>query len=317
MKTIHTMRPQQTGLTLIEILVAMVISLILMAGVLQIFQSNKQSFRVQESLSLIQENGRTAMRILAEELRMAAFWGCRSQDISIITDNLDPWGAGYQDLLANGGIAGTNDDGLNISDSITISGARSNRLTLLNGSMGGVGNDIPVTNGSGIQPGDIMLITNCAKGDIFQVTNATSLGPVDPIEHAASGSPGNLTNSLSFGYGSNNTRAMIFQVRRVTYSINADPDSGESSLIRTEGGVDETLVEGIEDMQIVYGQLIGGAADDMRYVPAGTAELNMDEVRSVRITLTALSIADNVAVGGDGRLRRTFSNTISIRNRNQ
>jgi len=88
MKTIHTMRPQQTGLTLIEILVAMVISLILMAGVLQIFQSNKQSFRVQESLSLIQENGRTAMRILAEELRMAAFWGCRSQDISIITDNL-------------------------------------------------------------------------------------------------------------------------------------------------------------------------------------------------------------------------------------
>ncbi len=315
MKTIHTMRPQQTGLTLIEILVAMVISLILMAGVLQIFQSNRQSFRVQESLSLIQENGRTAMRILAKELRMAAFWGCRSQDISIITDNLNPGGADYENLLTNGGIAGINGAGTT-PDRITITGARSNRLTLLNASMGGESNDIPVTNGSGIQPGDIMLITNCAKGDIFQVTNATSLGPVDPIEHAASGSPGNLTDSLNFSYGGSNTKAMIFQVRRVTYSINADPDSGESSLIRTEGSVDETLVEGIEDMQITYGQLISGAGD-MRYVPAGTAGLNMDEVRSVRITLTALSIASNVAVGGDGRLRRTFSNTISIRNRNQ
>ncbi len=310
MKTTHTMHPQQTGLTLIEILVAMVISLILMAGVLQIFQANRQSFRVQESLSLIQENGRTAMRILAEEMRMAAFWGCRSKDIKI-TDNLNTAGAGYQNLLANDGIAGTNNDGFNASDSITINGARNDGFAI-SAAIGSLSNDIPMINGNGIQPGDIMLITNCVMGDIFQVTNATPLGPADPIEHAMSGSPGNSTDSLSFNY---DTETMVFPVRQTTYSIAADPDSNEPSLIRTEGG-NETLVESIEDMQIEYGQLLDAINGDMRYVPAGTAGLNMDEVRSVRITLTARSIASNVAVGGDGRLRRTFSNTISIRNRN-
>jgi len=310
MKMTHTTHSQQTGLTLIEILVATVISLILMAGVLQIFQANKRSFQVQESLSLIQENGRTAMRILAEELRMAAFWGCRSQDIKI-TDNLNTAGAGYQNLLANDGIAGTNNDGLNTSDSITINGARNNGFAI-SAAIGNLSNDIPVVNGNGIQPDDIMLITNCVMGDIFQVTNATPLGPADPIEHAISGSPGNLTDSLSFNY---DTETMVFPVRQTTYSIAADPDSNEPSLIRTEGGVNETLVEGIEDMQIEYGQRLNNL-DNMRYVPADAAGLNMDEVRSVRITLTARSIASNVAVGGDGRLRRTFSNTISIRNRN-
>jgi len=315
MKTIHTIRPQQTGLTLIEILVAMVISLILMAGVLQIFQSNKQSFRVQESLSLIQENGRTAMRILAEELRMAVFWGCRSQVVTSIKNNLNTAGAGYQDLLANGGISGTNDDGLNISDSITINGARSDGFAL-SGPIGNQSDNIPVINGSGIQPGDIMLITNCERGEIFQVTNATPLGSADLIEHTAGGPmpPGNITGDLSFARY--DTETVVFPTRQTTYSIAADPDSNEPSLIRTEGGGNETLVEGIEDMQIVYGQLIDKGNGDMRYVPADAAGLDMEQVRSVRITLTARSIASNVAVGGDGHLRRTFSNTISIRNRN-
>ncbi|VAW96868.1 hypothetical protein MNBD_GAMMA19-722 [hydrothermal vent metagenome] len=314
MKMTHTMHPQQTGLTLIEILVAMVISLILMAGVLQIFQANRQSFRVQESLSLIQENGRTAMRILAEDLRIATFWGCRSQDVTSIKNNLNPAGAGYVDLLANGGIAGTNNDGLNASDSITINGARSDGFAL-SSPIGDPSNDIPVTNGNGIQPGDVMLITNCERGEFFQVTNAAPLGPADLIEHAAGGPmpPGNSTDDLSFGRYE--TEAVVFPTRQTTYAIAADPDSNEPSLIRTEGAA-ETLVEGIEDMQIAYGQLIDDGNGDMRYVPADAAGLDMRQVRSVRITLTARSIASNVAVGGDGHLRRTFSNTISIRNRN-
>ncbi|NOX91888.1 MAG: prepilin-type N-terminal cleavage/methylation domain-containing protein [Gammaproteobacteria bacterium] len=312
-KTTHTMQSQQAGLTLIEILVAMVISLILMAGVLQIFQANKQSFRVQESLSLIQENGRTAMRILAEDLRMADFWGCRSQDIDI-TDNLDTSGAGYVNLLTNGGLTGTDNAGLNASDTITISGARSTGLTM-SAAMGTEGSNISVTSGGNLQPGDIALITDCVKGDIFQVTNATSPGASDPIEHSTGGgiTPDNSTADLSRIY---DTDAMVFPARQTTYSIVADPDSGEPSLFRTEGGVPLELVEGIEDMQIQYGELLNAVSGAMRYVTASDGTLDMTQVRSVRITLTARSIATGVAIGGDGRLRRTFDNTISIRNRN-
>jgi len=313
MKTIHSIRPQQTGLTLIEILVAMVISLILMAGVLQIFQANKQSFRVQESLSLIQENGRTAMRILSEDLRMAGFWGCRSRDINI-TDNLDNTSAGYVNLLMNGGVSGTNGTGTGITpDSITIEGARSTGLTL-SAAMPTTAAALLLTSGAGLQQGDTMLVTDCVRGDILQITNANP-ATSNTIVHNSGGtvSPGNSTSSLSRIY---NTDAMVFQARQTTYSIIADPDSGEPSLFRTEGGGVVELVEGIEDMQIEYGELLDAINGTMRYVPADAGGLDMNQVRSVRITLTARSTATNVAVGGDGRLRRTFSNTISIRNRN-
>ncbi len=319
MKKIYSIHPRQTGLTLIEILVAMVISLILMAGVLQIFQANKQSFRVQESLSLIQENGRTAMRILSEDLRMADFWGCRSQDINI-TDNLDSTGAGYVDLLANGGISGVNGVGTD-PDSITIEGARSTGISL-SATMPTTAAALLLTSGADLQQGDIMLVTDCNQGDIVQITNANP-ATSSTIVHNAGGavSPGNSTSSLSRAY---DTDAMVFQARQTTYFIAADPDSGEPSLFRTEGASTVEMVEGIEDMQIQYGELLDAINGDMRYVSADAAGLNMDQVRSVRITLTARSTADNVAFSGSaassggasGRLRRTFSNTISIRNRN-
>jgi len=317
MKTTHTTCLRQTGLTLVEILVAMVISLILMAGVLQIFQANKQSFRVQESLSLIQENGRTAMRILTEDLRMAAYWGCRSRDINIgeyITDNLDPAGAGYMDLLANGGVTGTNGAGVD-PDSITISGARSIGIPV-SVNMADTTANISITDSSGLEPGDIMLITDCEAGNIFQITNAASLGPADPIEHAiGGGSPGNLTAELGRAYDTDKT--MVFQTRQATYTISPDPDSGEPSLSLTEGGgAPVVLVESIEDLQILFGEQPDPTTGDMRYVPADDPALNMGQVHSLRITLVARSIATNVAVGGDGRLRRTFNTTISIRNRN-
>lgn len=308
MKTIHSKHPRQTGLTLVEILVAMVISLVLMAGVLQIFQANKQTFVVQESLSLIQENGRTAMRILTEELRIADFWGCRSRDIEI-EDNLNITGTGYIDLLINGGITGTNGLGTN-PDTITIEGARSSG-TSVSAAMPSTAAALPVNSRVGLQQGDIVLVTDCNQGDIIQITNP---GGSSTIVHNSGNAvnPGNSTSNLSQVY---DTGAMVFQARQTIYSIINDPDSGEPSLFRTEGGVPEELVESIEDMQIEYGERLN-ASGDMRYVPADEAGLDMNEVRSVRITLVARSAATNVATGGDGRLRRTFSNTISIRNRN-
>jgi len=54
--------PRQQGLTLVELMIAMVIGLILIAGVIQIFLSSQQAYRTQESMSRIQESGRFAWR---------------------------------------------------------------------------------------------------------------------------------------------------------------------------------------------------------------------------------------------------------------
>ena len=82
---------RQLGMTLIEIMVALLIGAFLMAGVLQIFVSSKQTNRMQENLSRVQENGRFALNFISKDVRRAGYWGClrsSSPDIDIVgTDN--------------------------------------------------------------------------------------------------------------------------------------------------------------------------------------------------------------------------------------
>jgi type IV pilus assembly protein PilW len=60
-------------LSLVELMIAMVIGLVLMAGMGQILLSGKQSFNTQAGMGAIQENGRFAMFFLQRDLRMAGF----------------------------------------------------------------------------------------------------------------------------------------------------------------------------------------------------------------------------------------------------
>ena len=72
------------GFSLVELMVALVITLILLAGIGQIFLSSKKSYTVQDSLSRMQETGRYAMDTLTQDLRRAGYWGGNS-DITEIT----------------------------------------------------------------------------------------------------------------------------------------------------------------------------------------------------------------------------------------
>ena len=66
-------RQSQCGLTLVEILVALLISLFLIAGVIQLFIGTKQTYRGHDALSRIQENGRFAIDRMAWDIRMAGY----------------------------------------------------------------------------------------------------------------------------------------------------------------------------------------------------------------------------------------------------
>ena len=73
------------GFSLVELMVALLITLILLAGIGQIFLSSKKSFTIQDSLGRMQENGRYAMETLAQDVRRAGFWGGNA-DITAIDD---------------------------------------------------------------------------------------------------------------------------------------------------------------------------------------------------------------------------------------
>src|SRR3546814_2620632 len=82
-------------------MVALVLSLVIGAAVMQMFLSSKTTYRVQDAMSRLQENGRFAVGLLAAESRMAGYMGCgniEEIDINVIAspaplDATNPLGA--------------------------------------------------------------------------------------------------------------------------------------------------------------------------------------------------------------------------------
>lgn len=66
-------RQRQTGLSLVELMVALVVGLLLLGGVIEIFVANKQTYRVADASARIQENARFATEILGRYLRIAGY----------------------------------------------------------------------------------------------------------------------------------------------------------------------------------------------------------------------------------------------------
>ena len=120
-------RKRQRGVTLIEIMIALAVGLILTGGIILVFSSTRQSNRVHEAISRMQETGRMALEIISRDVRMADFWGC-SADITNVVNNLDSAGSGYIDF-GTGGIAGA-DGGGTAPDTLVLRGGNSTGLNL-------------------------------------------------------------------------------------------------------------------------------------------------------------------------------------------
>jgi type IV pilus assembly protein PilW len=75
------------GFSLVELMVALVITLILLAGIGQIYLSSKKSFTIQDTLGHQQENGRYAVETIAQDVRRASYWGGNA-DIDYISGTL-------------------------------------------------------------------------------------------------------------------------------------------------------------------------------------------------------------------------------------
>ena len=87
----HSVRVRRmSGLSLIELLIAMVLGLTLAAGVIQIYVGTSTTERSQDARLRIQENGRFALNFLANEIRMAGYLGCLgSMEGNSANDTLD------------------------------------------------------------------------------------------------------------------------------------------------------------------------------------------------------------------------------------
>lgn len=67
---------KESGFSIVELMVAILIGLIILAGVIQVVVSSKTTFLGQEDMSYIQENARYAVRTMTSDIQNAGFWGC-------------------------------------------------------------------------------------------------------------------------------------------------------------------------------------------------------------------------------------------------
>ena len=324
----------QYGLTLTEVMIAITISLILLAGVMQIFTGSRQTYRVQDNMARLQENGRFAIDFLSRDIRMADHWGCL-KNTATLANNL----TGNVSMGTVAGLAGTEGAG-GAPDTITLATAVPSGI-IVNTQMPNSSANIFTNSNAGLVNGGIVIVSNCSNGDIFQITQLPAGGGIQ--HNSGAGTPGNTFNypsptcpgsahCLSADYGPG---AEIMDTQIVTYSIASDgTNNNRPTLYRSASGMGvaaaaaQPLVEGVETMQILYGEDLDANRTADRYVPANTAGLVMNNVVSVRIGLVLVTAENNLAAtpqtytfngapvtATDRRLRRVFSSTIQLRNR--
>ena len=86
---------KQSGLTLIELLIAMFLGTLLILGATSMFIANKRVYKEVDFQGRLAENARFGMEMMIRDLRMAGFRGCAvNQDVE---NNLNIKISGKQD----------------------------------------------------------------------------------------------------------------------------------------------------------------------------------------------------------------------------
>ncbi|MBV1915219.1 MAG: PilW family protein [Pseudomonadales bacterium] len=352
--------PNADGFSLAELMIAMVIGLFLMGGVLQIAVSSKQNHVIGEDLTRLQENGRFALDVLTTDIRKAGYLGL-SSNVGSVTPNVVASPAPDYPFDADNMIRGFQWDGTNWSPSTpsntaslgtvvddtdmvvvqygdSCGGQLINPMTLANTPV-----QISAGNTCSIVAGETLVISSYTNIDVFRATTVTP--PTAALANIPHGAANNTSPSLGTIYGTNSE---ILKAQSMTYYIR-NGANGAPSLWRFNNNVaasasnPEELVEGVEDMAILYGvdnDAMGstdyGVAD--RYVSATgvIAAGGWANVVTLRIALlmktssdilesaqdyTFLANTNPATVGaatavtpGDLAARRTLSTTIQLRN---
>lgn len=293
---------QSKGVTLIELIIALVISAILVAGIYRVFIHQQKSHATQEQVADMQQNVRVAINRMIREIRMAGFGG-KNDNVNGDNDIINVFGNvnGFADII-NAVDNSPRADNVGNSDEITVVGAyeRQGRLD-----QDGHAGDPTITiiyddAGKKFDTGTRKYL--CINGrDNYVVTaeagNVLTINPTLRRDYGVRDAGGNLIQPVT----------PVFLVRAVQYGLRVDAN-GVPVLFRDQntGGGRDTVAEYIEDLQF-------------HYILADTTEVdvpaNPKDVRGVRITIQARTrMSDSELKEGGGFRRRTFDTYVDLRN---
>ena len=317
----HRILKTQQGLTIVEIMVAMVLSLILIGGVMQVFLGSKTTYRVNDALARLQEDGRFSMEFLTRDVRMAGYSGCSRygtitntlKSSTNIAYDFTTGLTGYNDVAATppaalASLSWTPKAGTDVivvrrdaGDPVRIiqnnNGAQlfaEATTTEANACADGT------TRRSGICEGDILMVTDCTKSRVFQTGNLTLTGSdTVNVTHPSSGTPGNDPSSWGGASAPDSEvfRDDSFIVKVATYVYYVANDAaGIPTLFRQDGVLALPIAQGVDDLQILYGVDTSPGDPNQSadtYVNAA-AVTNWSNVVSVRLNLLLRTLDNNI-----------------------
>lgn len=254
-------KKRSQGFSLVELMVAMVVGLIIMTGVFSLHSASRKTQIVNEAQMDMVADARTAIDMIAYDLRHAGMWGgtnkdgvieCRSADTACAAsaDAMPPaagdcalGGDWYHDLafpvFATDNTAGNPYSGTCIlasekylagTDILEIRYADSNPIV------------------GGLVTGQAYLRSNFINGKLFTGTTAPLLpaydtGPADPI-----------TNNHVF-------HAYAYYVSSDTDTSDGIPSLRRAALVNGPAIQNQTLIAGVADMQVQLGIDLDGVKD--------------------------------------------------------
>ena len=349
---------KQKGFSLVELMVALVIGLLLIAGVIELFISTRQTYRIQDMKARMQEDGRYAIHHISSLLDRAGYVGCNSIPSQAagknVENNLNTKGNYFWDFDQpvfgheannNGGWTPALPAGINNalpgSDVFTLRTVNNLIIEISHFDSSQdpaapiqIPKDNPLEScdpATEATPGacaNIVVASDCEKSVIFQVTNDPSVTG-DLLHDINIGVPGNSKvdlglNGLSNGW-LNTITTHTFFVRN-----GPAPNNYPSLYQKVLGQNADVIIEGVEQMQVEYGEDTNNDFSVDQYVKANAVN-NWEDVISVRISLVMINLDplqnDDVAIGNspytlegnvinpnDRRLRQVFTKTIALRN---
>ena len=358
---------KQQGFSLLEMLIALLIGLLLLGGAISIFISNGAVSRLQGELHRMQGSGRFIIDFMSREIRMAGYYGCQSEKgvtPNVIANNPPPLlpvvtaTLGYD---VNGGaligqipavlqIPMFNINGDASSDLITTADVINIQridecAAYIVGNWDTTADPVdPVvvsapngTSACSFQGNTAVIVSDCANADVFQIGNATVA--VNQETLTVQGNNGDAFSSATYA-----ADAHISIPRNNTFFI-ATNVNGDNALYVAQwsasdnNGIDDLadfvvseLADRVDDMQILYGEDTGGTNPDANVYVRADQVTNVDNIRSVRISLL-LSSDDGITTAAapgvdrvflfngadantddDRKLRLVFSTTVTLRN---
>lgn len=314
-------RLSHSGFSLVELMVAMVLGLVLMAGVIQAFITAKRSYNLTEEMSWIQENARFSVGFMAEDLRMAGYYGCASRAgtvANVLDDADDSWvtdfGKGLHGYEGDAVDFPTDDFDQPVTATLPAGFPKTDVFTVhkadLDNAFQVTGHNpnsavIDVQGNHPYPAGTILIVSDCHHSAVFQTTgNGTN-----KVNHnkGNSVSPGNCTKGLGLPVvcSANGTGytykedAFIMRAIGHAYYINT-ASNGVPSLFReslSSGGSDtvaEEMVQGVENMQIQYGVDTDADALPNRYLNANQVSAAQweNDVVTARVSLVLRSLSE-------------------------